>query len=165
MSIKLKILKNSWLGVVLLCAACQQGTLYHSFQSVNTEEWKKEDTLFFKLHAKAHDVCCRLEIELRATSDYPYKNLWLDVNDNTADSLVFLSSSLNCMLYDDKGKQEGSTAGALYQSSFFMKEIVLQANTSPIIKISQGMSDVSIKGISDVGVKLVSCVQHQPATE
>ena len=60
------------LFVASLLSACDKQTVYHSFQSLPTEGWLREDTLSFDVKVTDSLTYYKLSLEVRNRSNYPY---------------------------------------------------------------------------------------------
>ena len=67
------------LFVASLLSACDKQTVYHSFQSLPTEGWLREDTLSFDVKVTDSLTYYKLSLEVRNRSNYPYQNLPLSI--------------------------------------------------------------------------------------
>ena len=55
--------------------ACDEQTVYHSFQSLPTEGWQRNDTLFFNVSVADSATLYNVSVEVRNRNNYPYQNL------------------------------------------------------------------------------------------
>ena len=67
------LLKNSicMLLTTWVLTACDENTVYHSYQSTPPDGWKKSDTLFFNVPLKDSLANLRLSVGVRNSSNYP----------------------------------------------------------------------------------------------
>ena len=73
-----------------------------------------------------------------------------------ADTLLLSVDTLHCQIYDDSGYRLGSTAGSLYQN--VSNDVFVEASPSDtlMLRLSHIMSDESLAGVCDVGLRLTS---------
>ena len=77
---KTKFLKITILLFVAgILNACDKQTVYHAFQSIPQEGWKRQDTLFFNVSIPDSQTYYKLTIEVRNRNTYPYQNINLSV--------------------------------------------------------------------------------------
>ena len=79
------LLRNSLFCLLGIClmAACNENTVYHSYQSLPDEGWGKSDTLSFLIPVTdSIPPTLRLFAEVRNRTDYPYHNLYLFISQN-----------------------------------------------------------------------------------
>lgn len=152
---KIKLL----LVTAILFSACDT-TLYHEFRSVYYG-WSRSDTLLFQFNNEAaRDLeYCNTQIELRCTPNYPYKELWLRIEGGSP----IQADTLKCNIFNDYGRQNGTTAGLMYQLSIPYKNIkISSSDTITTVRIVHIMKDDTIRGISDVGIRLSHPDRHPP---
>lgn len=142
-------------AVILLAAACHAPEGYHAFQTLPTKGWKRGDTLFFSIPRQTQTRHYHSTVEIRHRGDYPYCSLWLLIGHNTDDSLTFRTDTIECMLVDKHGHFNGAGINDLYQKSFPLPDITLHEGSTPTFKITPFMKDRLLKGISDVGIRLI----------
>lgn len=146
-------------GALLLLSACNGGEIYYRFRHVPQGKWHKDSVLVFNvdsLHAvpaRVYDV----SVEIVSNGAYPYRNLWLYVSHNLADT-VFRTDSLQIMLADEFGKPLGSGVGGLHQLSAPYASLTFPDDTAATrirqVRIRHAMSDNPLTGIEKVGVKI-----------
>ena len=148
--------------IFLMCTAfllqsCD-GTLFHSFKSVENMAWSRCDTLEFTYSnswAGAAVVCAGMSIEVRHTASYRYKNLLVRAEVlNSCDSTIVVDT-LSCVIYDDNGIRCGSTTGTMYQQSTEPSVLYLPQADTLRIRLSHIMDEERLQGVCDVGIKLV----------
>ena len=69
-------------GIICLLfslAACDNQTIYHTYQNLSIEGWKKTDTLKYQLPAQLAGKQYDLEVGLRHTENYPYQDIWMEI--------------------------------------------------------------------------------------
>lgn len=139
----------------LLLAACQPSAEeYHTFLRTPDKGWTRRDTLSYKLPLQKNDIPCQIDVELRHSSMYPYRSIWLLVAHNEQDSTAFRTDTIECVLTDEAGLFDGAGVNDLYQKRFPLMRTNLKAKTSPTFKITHYMKDKRIKGIQDVGIRV-----------
>ncbi|WP_353331596.1 gliding motility lipoprotein GldH [Bacteroides sedimenti] len=151
----LKKNKFALLLLLFMVTACDTNTTYHSYLNTPKDGWGKSDTLTFKAPIIDSLATYRVTIEVRNKEDYPYNELYLFVAHNTKDSTVFTSDTIKCILTDKSGKWKGTGIGSLYQTSGNKSIFVTPRRSGNLVfKVSPGMRDYTLKGISDIGIKI-----------
>lgn len=153
------LLRNKiWLlqAVLLMAAACNENTVYHSYQSIPSEGWKKGDTLFFDVAISDSLQPLQLSAEIRNKNNYAYRNLYLSVSHNLKDSTVWKTDTLQLILADKEGKWKGTGWGSLFLSTLPIASITVQHPGHYTFKVTHQMQDELLKGINDIGIKLQS---------
>ena len=150
------LLKNSicMLLMTWILTACDDNTVYHSYQSTPQGGWKKSDTLFFNVPLNDTLINLRLSAGVRNSSNYPYQNLDILISYNLEDSTVWKTDTLKFTLTDQEGKWKGTGWGSLYQSALPLKDCSIKHPGNYTFKVVHGMKDEQITGIIDVGLKI-----------
>ena len=153
-------MKNRFLSALLLVAAllssCHEGEVYYRFHPITNGSWSKETSLDFRLDSLRVSPGRRYDISLEIvnSSQYPYQNLWLLVQQNVTDTLS-TTDSIEIKLADAHGKWQGSGSAGLYQLSIPYKTgIALDSARAYLIRIRHGMKNDALKGVEKVGVKV-----------
>ena len=134
------------LFVASLLSACDKQTVYHSFQSLPTEGWLREDTLSFDVKVTDSLTYYKLSLEVRNRSNYPYQNLPLSICYTTADSIPSPTDTIQLILADKEGIWKGDGWGGLYQTA--------GKPGTYLFKVAYTLPDERLQGINDIGIKL-----------
>lgn len=152
-----RLLKNSLLLLFTAwcITACNQHTVYHSYQSIPYKGWEKSDTLFFQVPiTDSLPTTLQLFAEVRNGSDYQHQNLYLIISNNLSDSLTIKTDTIEFVLTDKTGKWIGAGWGSLYQS---VKPLGTALTTQPgtyTFKIVHGMKNELLPGINNIGIRI-----------
>ncbi|WP_294474196.1 gliding motility lipoprotein GldH [uncultured Bacteroides sp.] len=151
------LLRNSLfclLGACLL-SACNENTVYHSYQSLPDEGWGKSDTLSFQVPVTdSIPTTLRLFAEVRNRTKYPYRDLHLFISQNLQDSTVWRTDTIAISLADSTGRWMGKGWGSIYQSATFVKSVRPLHPGKYTIKVMNGMKDEMLQGLNDVGIRI-----------
>lgn len=117
-----RILKYS-LAVLLsaILYACQQSTVYYTYHDIPTEGWAKNDTLSFLLPDTLTPGTYNLEIGIRHSGKYAYRDMWLELTQYVpsayvASDWVAHRDTIHLYLANEKGNWEGAgTTGGYFQ--------------------------------------------------
>lgn len=145
--------------VACFLTACHTDTRYHVYQTIpGVDGWNKSDSLVFHLPANFPKGEYQLEVGLRNTGGYPYRDIWLSVTRIEEDSLLVCSTdTLHFYLADEDGRwaQEGAIGG-LYQQTFLCETPVIFAKDSVnrSFRMTHLMKRNPLPGISDAGIRL-----------
>ncbi len=138
-----------------LMAACNENTVYHSYQSLPNEGWGKSDTLSFQCPVTdSIPGTLRLFAEVRNRSEYPYRNLYLFIHENLLDSTVWRTDTIAVNLADSTGRWTGNGWGSIYQTAVFVKSVRPLHPGNYTVKIVHGMQDEKLTGLNDVGIRI-----------
>ena len=142
----------------LLMGILRQDTLYHTYQSIPTPDgWHKQDTLSYQLPEQIEGEGYRLEVGIRNTNQYPFRDIWLSIRQNWKDSLVFQTDTLHFYLADEQGKwNSGGNTGSLFQHTYFCeKTFTIRPSSINVLQMTHLMKQNPLPGISDAGIRLV----------
>ena len=151
------LLKNSILSLFSACllTACNEHTVYHSYQSLPNEGWGKSDTLSFQIPiTDSVPTTLRLFAEVRNSIGYPYHDLHLFISQNLQDSTVWRTDTIAFSLADSTGRWMGHGWGSIFQSETFIKSVLPLHSGNYTIKVINGMKDEKLQGLSDVGIRI-----------
>jgi len=96
-----------------------------------------------------------ISLEVSNNVNYPYRNIWIFVQDNIENDTIFANSSKEYELADEFGKWHGSGFGNLYQISFpLFENVSFKRAGSHRIKLEHGMRDEMLPGIEKVGLRI-----------
>lgn len=133
-------------GLLLLMGfSCQENTLYHSYQPVDATGWSKNDTLVYALDSTLNGKeSYAFQIGIRHKDSYPYRDLWLKINEDT----------LHLYLADSIGQWKGKGIGDLRQLQFPVTLPMEPEDSLREFRIHHLMKDEPLSGISDIGIAI-----------
>lgn len=139
-----KVFKIVGCLLIILFSACHEGTVYHTYMPVNNNEWKKTDTLVFAIDSTIQiESKCELSIGIRHLDSYPYRDIWLTLNNDT----------LHLYLADKNGNWKGEGIGDL-RHFIYTSGTEFQYNSVPELRITHIMQHNPLPGIQDIGIHL-----------
>ena len=95
-----------------------------------------------------------LLITVSNTNDYRHSNLWLFVQTKTENGQV-ACDTLEYVLADEKGKWSGKKSrGEWFNQLMYKSKIRFPKTGKYTIEIIQGMRDIKLKGIKQVGIEI-----------
>lgn len=147
---------NLFLGLILLFAACDDVRL-HTFREVQNG-WLATDTIEYKYINHYNDTLHNICIQLRCTPTYPVRELWLQMELKTNNS--YATDTICCEIFDSLGRQQGSSAGLLHQTSHISGTYNIQPGDTATITITHLMNS-PVNGVSDIGIKVCGHGRHQ----
>ncbi|WP_291529078.1 gliding motility lipoprotein GldH [Bacteroides sp. UBA939] len=134
--------------------ACDKQVVYHVYQSLPADGWRKQDTLFFKIMASDSVALYSISVEVRNRNIYPYQNLPLLISCDSPEAQNAKKDTLQLTLADSGGVWLGDGWGDLYQSSFSTGYIRIGKAGEYRFKITHLLPDDKLPGINDIGIKL-----------
>ncbi len=144
--------------VLLLClimpASCQQGVIFQQQQSIPSREWHYQDKITFEVHIADTLSLHQMYLDLRNTTDYPYRNLFLFLDIEFPDNRI-LRDTIECVLADRRGSWTGTGFGNLRSNRFlFRDDVWFPVEGVYRFTIAHGMRHETLQGISDVGIRI-----------
>lgn len=143
-TINKRISKVWFLFVALLTVSCQNNILYHSYQPVQTTGWDKNDTLVYSLPQALPYQPHLYEIGIRHKDSYPYRDVWLTINQDT----------IHLYLADSIGNWIGNGIGETRQITFPVQLSQIPQDSIKEFRITHIMQDHPLNGILNVGLKI-----------
>ena len=156
---------NKFIPVLsFLFVCCQDSTQYYSYQPVSSAGWNREDTLLYTITPSLPKGNHEIQIGIRHSESYAYRDIWLGLRYSLKDSLA--CDTIHFYLADEDGNWHGKGMGGLIQ---FVKNtsVVLstQDTISPFdLQIFHLMNDSLLKHVCDVGIRLSfapSCINTE----
>lgn len=149
------------MAIVALLVACHGRRTYHSYQAVDAQCWSATDTLRFTPDALSEDGLYSLLAGVRVNEHYPYRDLWLVVEQRTPSAATTTSphtehvsrDTLHVLLTDAKGNW--LTQGVvLHTSEDVVTATRLTHDNPPEFLVYHIMRDQNLKGVMEVGLKI-----------
>lgn len=141
--------------VTMFLASCQQGPFYEKNTVIPGQLWEDGFKPEFEVDIKEAKSTYELYFNTRHTAYYPYSNfsfLLRAKGKGLADS----SLRYELKLAEGDGRWIGGSAGNLYEQSQLLSERFTFPDTGKyVFSIEQNMSDNPLRGINDVGIKLI----------
>lgn len=143
----LALISVLWLG-------CQRGVVYSEFQQLPAQGWEADSALQFVPNLTDTLGSYQVQIILRHTDRYAYQNLWLFV-DVQKDSILLRRDTIESYLANERGEWYGSGMSKMTLPLLYMENIALPAGEYRIT-VQQGMREEQLRGITDVGLKVIN---------
>ena len=140
--------------VMVMLSSCDDKTVYNHFEHTPLEGWEKSDTLFFDVCPIKESGQYREELGVRYDGRYPFMTLHLTVEQIVLPIGHIQHDTLNCNLISHGGQPKGDGISN-YQCSFRLSNMTLNKGDSLHICVRHNMKRELLKGIADVGVRLV----------
>lgn len=139
-------------GIISL-AACNENVAYDHYRSVDVDGWDRDDTLDFvvgKIPAGNYNLC----VGFRATSEYPYKELGLDVSYTTSANGKATHKRIKCNIFDQDGRLMGKNGISSNDFLYNVSNIKVNKGDSIVVSISHSMNQDLMPGLTQVGLQL-----------
>lgn len=140
-----------WSLLAIMTSGCQPSPQYHSYQQVGPS-WENKDTLSFQLpHSLSLPGTYSLEIDIRHTVRYPFRDIWLALNRPAQPDLP--ADTFHLYLSDEEGSWKGN-GKTLIQYVQTVGTIRLQEADS-ILQLTHLMKENPLEEVSDIGIRLL----------
>ena len=143
------------LSIVL--ASCSEKEGYSCFHHIENGKWYRNSPLVFTIDSltPSQGTGYEVTVELTTNRSYPYRDLWLQIEQDLTDSLI-RTDTLRCLLADEYGRWLGSGIGGLNQLSLPYRSFIPRDSMYHYrLTIRQAMGDELLRGVEKVGIKLV----------
>lgn len=139
------------IGMVFILSSCQQKNIYSHFYSIPTEGWHADSVMDYSIEIEDSVMNHEVLIVLRHTSQYPYQNLWLFVDEYVGDRCVH-HDTIEAQMADEYGRWLGSGLKTYELPLLYDEHYRFGHSGAHSFKLRQGMRTEWLKGITDVGV-------------
>jgi len=147
------------IGALFSIIACNQNEIYHSTYDIKNSVWKASEAISFNFQVQDTVQPYDVFINLRHTSQYRYRNLYLFI-ETTAPTGHSVRDTFECMLADKKGKWYGRGWGDMYENRIpFKRFIRFPRSGTYSIEVKQAMRKKQLKHVSDIGIEIQTAKQ------
>lgn len=137
-------------------SSCVGKDTYFQYRHIQSGEWHQDSVWEFLADSAASYLECGqydVSVELITNRGYPYRDLWLLVSHNIADTLM-RTDTLHCFLADEHGRWLGHGVGSLNQLSVPYRSFIFCDSTrSHRLEIRHAMEDDLLRGVEAVGIR------------
>jgi gliding motility-associated lipoprotein GldH len=152
----LRLLQLSSLTGLLLLGACGGSAFFEENQKIPSGTWKQGDTLFFKVQVSDTMHYYDFYLNVRNRTDYRYRNLYLFITTRFPAGGI-ARDTVECILAAPDGKWFGKGLGRIKDCRILFKPGVrFPHGGTYLIGIEQAMREKELKGISDVGIRIMN---------
>ena len=147
------------IAILFAFSACNKGEIYNSTHDLKNSEWDTSNVVNFNFQVEDTLQPYDVFINLRHTSKYKYRNLFLFI-ETTSPAGNTVKDTFECMLADKKGQWYGKGWGDMYQNKIPYKRFIRfpQSGTYSI-ELKQAMRTEKLKHISDIGIEIETAKQ------
>ena len=144
---------SSIILLFLLCAC--DGTLYHSFSTL-AGEWQRDSVAEFVYGSPyLPSAGCAVRVEARTDATYRYRSLVVCAGYYNMNDSLLACDTIPIVVYGDDGRRLGATAGILYQQQSDILFPEVSFRDSVTIRLRHIMPDDTLKGVHDIGIRLM----------
>ncbi len=143
--------------------SCNYDVLYDQYQIIENTVWEKDKEYYFTFMVEDIDVPYDITLEIRNNNQYPYQNLWLFYGEERPVGAL-KRDTVECVLADDYGKWYGQGI-SLFQLSIPLRQNYRFTHKGQYtFSFRQGMRNDELKGIQEIGLKVMKSVNAPAST-
>lgn len=137
--------------------SCSNRVMFSSFQPVPLDGWNMDSVVTFSVPITDTVTPYDILLHIRHTDAYAYQNMWLFVETQHATRAT--RDTIEIYLADDRGHWLGNGRTTV-DMPVLLKENFVFTDSLYTLSICQGMRDLSLTGISDIGVEIVKATDN-----
>ena len=144
-----------FLSAIAICLlSCDTNRILDENEIIANSEWAINDVRTFTFDIVDKALAYNLFVNVRNTSDYDYRNLYLFIEMSSPSNKYFMDT-VEVKLANSKGKWVGNGIGNVWQNQIpLLKQVKLVELGTYKVSVTQGMRHDTLKGISDIGVRV-----------
>ncbi|HPR31286.1 MAG TPA: gliding motility lipoprotein GldH [Prolixibacteraceae bacterium] len=149
-----KIFSFVWVLILVFgFVSCDSDRLYEAYQTLPDGGWHRDSPVRFDFAIDNTLTSANLLINVRNLGNYSYSNVWFFV-DITAPDQTSIRDTIEYTLAEPDGRWTGK-GNTLYSNQFvFRKNVFFPHKGEYSVLIHQGMRDIQLKGIRDIGLRV-----------
>ena len=149
-------MRNILLTIIigLSLVACDNQLIFSEFRSFGNSGWHMDSIAGYTL--PIHDSLATYEVQIivRHTTQYPYQNLWLFTEEWYGNVLLH-RDTIECFMADEYGRWNGRGIQQYTLPLLYDNAHAFPKTGDYTITIQQGMRMEQLRGITDIGVKIL----------
>ncbi|MCF8303424.1 MAG: gliding motility lipoprotein GldH [Bacteroidales bacterium] len=139
---------------VFLISGCTNDTVYEENIHINNNTWHKDSLAIFKPEINDSLVPYNIYLNLRNTTDYNFRNIFLFMNTQYPNGQVE-RDTIEILLARKDGEWLGQGYGKLRDSRVLLhRNVHFPQSGMYLFKIQQAMRRKKLKGIADIGLHI-----------
>lgn len=138
---------------VAVLVACADTRSFDHYEHTDVQGWSRSDAVTFDVQPQWKGIYS-MQLGLRATQDYPYRNLSVVVETTVLPRKECRRDTVSCTLNDDLGRMTGNNGVSLAETQHVVNELHLQQGDSLHITVHHLMRYETLPGVSEVGIRL-----------
>lgn len=150
---------------LMVLISCDSNLIFEKYKSIPKSEWHKDSLVVFNIPVSDTADKQNLLIDIRNEITYNYSNLWLFIETVKPDGEV-ATDTFGMTLASPTGKWLGEGFGKRRTRQVMYKRNVNFSEPGEYkVKIQQGMRDVILEGITDVGFRVEKATSEDTETK
>ncbi len=140
-------------AVCLFALSCERTSMLHTYRHTPVNGWEQSDVLTYDIDTIRQAGTYNLDVGVRTTNAFPYKKLWLVVEQHFTNPAISRADTLACSFVNDEEDRNGKGTNT-YQYTFGLGKIKLERQQTGKISIRHIMRREMIPGVSDIGINI-----------
>ena len=141
-------------AVCLSLMACSDTLAHYETKGLDREQWTRSDTLTFHMPVMPQKGEYDAIIDLRFTDRYPFMTLTLQAQQTVHGSGNNYTDTLTLQVYNNNGLMTGNGLN-LIDYTVPLRTYTLSPHDSVTVSLCHIMSGDTLKGITDIGMRLI----------
>ena len=137
---------------VLPLSGCDTDTVFHQYCHVAPDGWERNDTLRLYTDTLRQDGTYQLSVGLRCNDDYPYKNIWIVIENQFAPPRLAWCDTVECQLVDSLNRMQRGIRVYQYDTPSGCRQ--LKKGQAGRFRVWHCMRQENLPGIMDVGIRI-----------
>lgn len=151
----MKLLKNSWIFLVLLLVfSCGKTPIYSKSYSFKNNQWDQQVKPVFKVHIPDTSTYYTVQVTIRTTTDYAFNNLWFFIHTKTPNGQEGREPYEMKIAHPD-GSWIGKTSGSVVENTVYFKHRKFPQKGDYIFTFEQGITETVASNVMDISYSLV----------
>jgi gliding motility-associated lipoprotein GldH len=139
----------------LVLSSCNSKVVYTNTHAMKGEVWKLADTPIFEVPVTDTLTSNNVVFTVRNGASFPFRNIYLFVSTTSPDGKT-ITDTLQYNLADERGKWYGKGFGDIHELNLpYKSNVFFPRKGNYVFKIQHGMRMENLKGIYDIGLKIV----------
>jgi len=139
----------------LVLSSCNSKVVYTNTHAMKGEIWKLADAPIFEVPVTDTLTSNNVVFTIRNGASFPFRNIYLFVSTTSPDGKT-ITDTLQYNLADEKGKWHGKGFGDIHELNLpYKSNVFFPRKGNYVFKIQHGMRMENLKGIYDIGLKIV----------
>lgn len=141
--------------ILFFLAGCSKGVVFDNNKSIESDVWKSDQVIRFDVPVEDTVHIYKFYLNLRNTTSYRYANIFLFIDSTFPDGKQ-ARDTVECILADPSGKWLGKGISNIRDNQVLLRRgLRFPQKGNYIFEFEQAMREQELKGIMDIGLRIV----------
>ena len=141
--------------ILFFLAGCSKGVVFDNDKSIESDVWKSDQVIRFDVPVEDTVHIYKFYLNLRNTTSYRYANIFLFIDSTFPDGKQ-ARDTVECILADPSGKWLGKGISNIRDNQVLLRRgLRFPQKGNYIFEFEQAMREQELKGIMDIGLRIV----------